>query len=202
MPSKHYSRLILRLGQLRKHLLPATFSATNVYTPQELDGARAYRVLAHAEIEHYVEIRVLEIAEAAFDRWKATTQPSKTLACFLTNVTGEQHGLPRKMGTTTTPITIAGKVLSQFRHSVLQNNGIRTENILRLLLPIGVAESEIDPVWIAVIDGFGASRGVAAHAASIKYSINPKDDHDSVSFVLTGLLDVDERLSKLKRSIR
>lgn len=54
-PSKRFIELKGRLVELRQNLLPVKFSATGDYTDIQMDHARGYRLLAHAEIESYLE---------------------------------------------------------------------------------------------------------------------------------------------------
>ncbi|WP_146604496.1 hypothetical protein [Rhodoplanes roseus] len=200
--SARYRQLASRIEGLRKLFLPVRFSNTGTYNADQLDKARAFRILTHAELEHYFEERVLEIAALSFNLWKTRLKPCASLACLLANVSGDRTSLPKKIGTNTTAITIAGKALAQFNHTVINNNGIRIANLLELLLPIGIDESTIDPVWLSVVDGFGAKRGLAAHTAAVTYQIDPKDELQTVKQIMSGVQDIDLALNAIKKNIR
>ena len=90
----------------------------------------------------------------------------------------------------------------QYKHSVTNNHGIRISNILRILLPVGVQETEIDAVWLSTTDGFGAKRGATAHSASITYTIDPQDDFKTVDQIMSGVRDLDLLLNQIKKTIR
>jgi len=200
--SVRFKALQRRIQELISRFLPPAFSATGVYSAEELDKARAFRMLAHAEIEHFLEDRALEIADAAFNLFKTASRASRPLVHILTNVVGEQEGLPSKPGTQRTALTIAGRGLGQYRHKMLHNNGIRTDNLMQILLPVGVLESELDSAWLSTTDGFGAKRGLTAHTSAVTHAIDPQDDHQTVQQIMTGMADVDEMLNEIKRKIR
>src|SRR6267143_3881061 len=189
--SARFKALQLRVRELRNRFLPANFSQSGHYSATELDNARAFRVLVHAELEHFFEERARDIAERAFDLLRTNSRPSRPIIHLLSNIIGDQHGLPSKLGTQTTALSVTGKVVAQYKHGITQNNGIRIPNILQILLPIGVLESEIDTVWLSTTDGFGAKRGATAHSASIMYTIDPQDDFQTVNQIMDGVRDLD-----------
>ncbi len=200
--SGRFKALQARVDELRNRFLPVSFSQSGNYTKAELDNARAFRMLVHAEIEHFFEERALDIADRAFDLLRTRYRPSRPIIHLLSNIVGDQQGLPSKLGTSTTPLSIAGKVLGQYKHDVTNNNGIRISNILEILLPIGVLETEIDAAWLATTDGFGAKRGATAHSASITYTIDPQDDFQTVSQIMNGVRDLDLLLNQIKKTLR
>lgn len=63
--SIRYKQLRARVAELKKHLLPNRFSPTGDYTDRQMDRARGYRILVHAEIESYIEDSVNEIIDLA-----------------------------------------------------------------------------------------------------------------------------------------
>lgn len=200
--SSRLKSLERRIVALRKAFLPAQFSPQGLYSDQVLDNARAFRVLVHAEIEHYIEDRALEIASGAFDLYAKKSRATHPLVCLLTNAQGEQPGLPKKLGTKLTALTAVGKLLGQYRYTLTHNHGIRTHNLLQILLPIGILESEIDVVWLSTTDAFGLKRGETAHSSSISSQIDPRDDYQTVQQVMAGLKDLDLLLNALKRKLR
>jgi hypothetical protein len=191
-----------RANSLRKQFMPATFSSTGNYTNQQLDNARAYRVLVHAEIEHFFEERVSEIADLAINLWKTRNKVSLPIACMLTNPGEMKMSLPNSLGTGITAQSLAGKIHTKFRSSVGNNHGIKIGNLLSLFLPVGILESDIDAGWISTIDGFGTQRGATAHSAHISYPINPQDDYNTVKQIIAGIKDIDVMLNKLRQSVR
>lgn len=188
-----------RLGFLRRKFLPYRFSPTATYSADQLDDARAYRLLAHAEIEFYFEQRVIEIAQLAFTKWRNRGHVCTVLLHIVCNISGDQSGLPKRLATNITANSIVQTSLGQFRHSISGNHGIRVQNILQLLLPVGIAEADIDPAWLATIDGFGVTRGLAAHSSAVTYTIDPRSDYDSIQAIIAGIRDIDALLNRLRR---
>jgi hypothetical protein len=200
--SGRFKALQTRISELRNRFLPVSFSQSGNYSPTELDNARAFRVLVHAEIEHFFEERALDIADRAFDLFKTKARVSRPIVHLLSNIVGDQHGLPSELGTPITALSITGKVVAQYKHGIAKNNGIRIPNMLRILLPIGVLEAEIDAAWLSTTDGFGAKRGAAAHSASIMYTIDPQDDYQIVNQIMAGIRDLDVLLNLIKQKLR
>ena len=200
--SADFKSLEKRIGTLRKHFLPVQFSKTGTYTPEQLDKARAYRLLAHAEFEEFIEKRASEIATEAVSLWELKRRHSRVVIHLVANQVGNAAGFPTARGSGVTAEVIVTKCLEQYKYAVRKNHGVRITNILSLLLPIGIDEAEIDPVWLATIDGFGADRGKAAHKAAVNYQIDPRSDFMVVSQIAEGLKEVDGLINTLKRSLR
>jgi hypothetical protein len=138
----------------------------------------------------------------AFDLLRAKYRQSRPIIHLLSNIVSDQKGLPSELGTPTTPLNIAGQVLGQYKRSDNNNHGIRISNILRILLPIGVRETEIDSAWLSTTDGFGAKREATEHSASITYTIDPQDDFQTVSQIMNGVRDLDLLLNQIKKTLR
>ena len=81
--SAKYTSLVKELYVLRSHLLPEKFDPTGTYPPEILTRATMFRVLAHAEIESYVEERSWETAMAAVNSWQQKKKTSRTLLGLL-----------------------------------------------------------------------------------------------------------------------
>src|SRR5690242_7123393 len=90
-----------RLRELRLHLLPSKFDPTGTYSPRVIDRARAYRLLAHAEIEACIEELVLDLVTAAYSAWEHDRRP-RTCLIALASFYDEKFraipdALPRKL---------------------------------------------------------------------------------------------------------
>ena len=77
--SKRFRILEQELKKLRKYFLPHQFDPLGNYSARQISLATAYRVLAHAEFESYLEDRVVEIATNALKIWKNNNQTTITL---------------------------------------------------------------------------------------------------------------------------
>lgn len=199
--SARYKHLETRFKELRKRFLPVRFSGIGAYTDEELDKARAFRMLVHAELESYFEERAIEIVDSAFQLWKLKSKASVPIVHLLTGVS-EVQGLPSELGTKTTALSITGSVVATYKKKISDNHGIRTSNLLRILLPIGVLEADLDAAWVATTDGFGGKRGATAHNTAIKYTIDPKDDFQTVNQIMTGVRELDLLLNAIRVKLK
>lgn len=200
--SEQFKKLQDRVGELRKRFLPRRYSKTGKYSVSQKDFAQAYSILVHAEVEHYLEQRALEIAGSAFDLWKKKGKASRPLVACLAARVGINDGLPKKIGTSTSVSSIAGKAWGHFRHLIINNNGVKSENILSMLLAIGLEEGEIDSAWLATMDGFGTKRGKMVHTSGVAYEINPADEYDTVKQIISGLKILDKKLNNIQKSLK
>ena len=64
-------------------MLPSKFSATSTYSDTQLDRARGYRLLVHAEIETYLEDRAQAVVNSAYTAWKVDSKPRHVITCLL-----------------------------------------------------------------------------------------------------------------------
>jgi len=78
-------------------------------------------------------------------------------------------------------------------------SGVREENVLKILLPAGIREHEIDSAWLATIDSFGRNRGSTAHKAGRPQTPpDPAAEFQAVQSIVEGLTPLDKRLSELR----
>lgn len=213
MPSTRYDTLKERVEALRNHLLPLPFEATGTYADEALVRTRtlSFRVLAHAELETYIEDRVVEIAKAAWKRWEGerhVTAPLLHLVGFCglalqappdTLAAPNQNQAKSWSDRIDVNERLKDIVQRYVRMVTLENHGIREPNLMAMLLPIGLRPFAIDPVFVDRLDDFGRSRGEAAHGSSIavQQSPDPKSEYDDVHVLLAELVKLDGRLNDL-----
>lgn len=211
--SPDFNQLVKRLKELRKHFLPAKFSPTATYTARQMDLARGYRILSHAEIEHFIEEIVVKVLRAKVGEWQANQKPSHLLICFLAcyhagwnAYEDDQNSDPLEPVSakkkTQAAQTSADKAVSlavnNFYEIVKRNHGIREKNLRQLLPPVGVGIDSLDPTWIRLIDSFGEERGNAAHkTARVQQQVDPKTEFDNLGQILVGLKKLDEMIFKI-----
>lgn len=210
--SLRYKDLRKELSLLRKHLLPRKFSRTGSYTQGVYTKTLAYRVLAHAEIEAYLEDRVTELYRTAISAFQTNGTVSKVLASMLA-FSGLTFEAPPDTISASQPTQAAkwdekiklSKKLSKagnaFSYAISSNNGIKEKNILSLLLPVGVESDEIDSLWLSTINSFGTERGLVAHSSQASYRTiqlpDPASELSRVNDLLRGLKDIDVILNRL-----
>lgn len=211
--SASFRQLEGSLRQLRRQLLPRQFDPTGTYPDRIIARARGYRVLAHAEIEHFIEQRVQEVVLHSLKEWKSSGTIRVTLVSLIA-FCGRMADVPPDTLLPTDPSAKKRHdeelhlelrlncAANSFFAAAKENHGIKEKNLLRLLLPIGVSPVDIDPTWLATMNSFGERRGEAAHASGnvgkVKHPPDPKTEFDLVVQVLKGLRDIDELLNNLK----
>lgn len=201
--SERFEALSSRLEVLRTRFLPADFSPTGEYSEEERDFALGYRVLVHAEIEAYLEDVCIETLGVCVTKWELDRKPRRTTEALLAYAEIAQPATPDTHADARLDRPIRARVsaakdayVNKVRRT---NHGIREQNILQLLLPVGVAEHELDPVWIGTLDAFGGRRGDTSHSAvSAQQPPSPSEELASVEQILSGLETVDALLGQLR----
>ena len=166
-----YQELRSELGRLRRHLLPAKFSPTGSYNDRILDRARAYRVLAHAEIESYLEDEVRDVLQFALRRWKTTGAMNKVLMSLVVAVrfgladdeSAELGVQPASIPRDTELHDFVKEAAKRAFQRIDSNNGVQERDLKKLLMLVGVRLSDLDSVWLVSMTTFGKERGQVAH---------------------------------------
>jgi RiboL-PSP-HEPN len=211
LQSFRFGILIQELDKLRKQFLPK-ISPTSIYSDKQLALTSAYRILAHAEIEAYLEDRAWEVVIDAKKNWDSTGQPCRTLISLIA-FSGSMMDVPPDTLTPTKAnkvvpterIKINKKVdlaINCFKRIIDQNHGVKEANLLALLLPIGIDSDDLDSALIATMNTFGEQRGMVAHSSATSKTVQPPDPPSELSTVqqiTKGLLQVDSLISNLKR---
>jgi hypothetical protein len=197
--SRRFSQLEQRLNVLREHFIPATFSETGSYEDRTLDHTRAFVVLAHAEMESYIEDRARSKAERALKQWRSSGLCSGILSHLLV-----YHSARTAKGQGWTPAMPSDenvrKAVSFYVSELGQNHGIKEHNVLSMLVPIGLAHRSISTTLLATLDSFGVLRGRVAHMSlKAHQAIDPKTSSDNVLVnILPDLVRLDESISRLR----
>lgn len=208
--SARFKEMRSRLKELRKHMLPTTFSPTGNYTERQQDHARGYRLLAHAEIEAYLEDVSRATVTEAIRRWKNGGQPSKPLIAFLTSyhsswsfndsISNEEiiQIAKSRVNVKESVDKVINLAQTQFMQRVKDNHGIKEKNFHVLIVPTGIDPSELDATWITNLNNFGSLRGTVAHNSKrATGQINPKDELNTVTSLVLGLEELDKRINQL-----
>lgn len=196
--SRKFRELSSRISRLRNHLLPKAFHPMGLYTERQIDRARAFRLLAHAEIESYLEDIAFDTANKAYDIWQQrglSTQPLIALVAFSEANSRDLTGKISLNNYDDLEGRIKRSINSFNSYTKGRNNGIKEADLLRLLLPIGITESDIDPVWLSTTNSFGGSRGETAHGSwRVTNPPDPQNEFNTVKQILQGLSDIDLKL--------
>lgn len=192
------AELELRLRELREALLPVKFSDTGTYPDRVFVRTRGYVLLAHAELEACLEDLVVDAAARAHSRWTTTRRATPAAISLLAFSETRPLPIPLKSGSGADLDARLRSARDRFcGYAKDRNHGLRERNILRLLLPIGFGESDIDSSWISTTDSFCRRRGDAAHQSGVAVRPDPRSELSTVRTILKGVRDIDGRLQKL-----
>lgn len=182
--------------------MPAEFSPTGEYSPRQRDRARGYRLLAHAEIESFLEDIAKDALTQRLGEWKASRKASELLLCLLASyqlgfASSEDDEAAiaalKKVQVKERVEEVLNAAASQYMKRVNENHGIRLDNLRRLLIPVGVDLPNLDATWVTNMDEFGKRRGELAHkAVGAQQNIDPLTEFQYVKDLLDGLSEVDE----------
>lgn len=194
--SRRFRELESRIDTITKHLLPKTKIRGN-YTKEEQDKIKSYLLLIHAEIESFFEDRVHHKINLAFKNWRTKRQRSMILLSVMAFRDEEISYKPFKNYKDIE--SRLDKALNSFNHYIkVKNHGIKEENILNLLLPLGIEENQIDSTWLATMESFGGLRGRIAHSsAKIKLTLDPVTEQSTVNLIMTEIKKLDFLINKL-----
>jgi hypothetical protein len=200
MPSQRYAAMVVRLAELRRNLLPAKWDATGTYAPRIYDRTLAFRMLAHAEFESFIEERALEHVDRAMKSWLAGARAHHCLLALVAYraAVGAEPSSILKPPQKPSP-DLRDRVESAFNEYSYyvrrKNNGIKEVNLLRILLPLGIAEADIDQQWLATTEAWATSRGQSAHSTGkVQVQPDPKHEFNTVKDIKDGFRGIDKLL--------
>jgi hypothetical protein len=194
--------------------LPFKFDPTGSYRHplRVTTHALSFRVLAHAEVETYLEDRALEVATTALHAWE--TQRFVSLVTFhLIGFSGKSVDLPpdtlfttdlNKMKDWPTRTTIDDRfarcVADFYKRVRLENHGVKEKNIMEMFVPIGFDMTKCDALFLQTMSIFGEARGNVAHTSGkshVQKAVDPRDEYTALLNILIGLEPIDVELDRL-----
>ncbi|MGW5063574.1 HEPN domain-containing protein [Streptomyces sp. NPDC004096] len=201
MPSTRFDELERRVAELRTHLLPKAFDPTGSYDDMVYEHTRAFRVLAHAEFESFIEDRCIEVVNDAFKQWVSSGRISTSLLAVVA-YKESLHAIPESLDDASQKkkyLDLTARVeaaKNDFNRYVrTKNNGIKAKNILRMLMPLGFTEKEIDSAWLSTTETWATARGDSAHkTAKMQVRPDPHHEWDTVEEILKGFRDLDGQM--------
>lgn len=190
------------VAKLRQELLPRRFDPTGNYTAPQRTRAAGYRLLVHAEIEYCLERIAIRAAQRAVEHWKCG-KVGLTPITLLTYVSSTKN----IFNVSLTPLSSLPDLIEELKsardnfvhYARSSNMGVRKSNVLRLLLPVGIRESEIDQPWLQQIDEFGQNRGSIAHSppGRVTQPVDPKGEYEVVTDIIEGIRVIDQALEQM-----
>lgn len=130
----------------------------------DVDKLAAFRLLAHAEIEEFLESKAregLETLKSALSAPGFTVRNSPGLFT-LANALGEALAVSWPFDPTTFKKD-AGKLIDAAEKAISNNNGVKGPSFFQLSIIAGKMPDEVDPSLGASLSSYGQSRGDVAH---------------------------------------
>lgn len=206
--SLHHA-LMQSIERLRQALLPDPFDPTGSYIrPEDVHlRAAAFRVLAHAELEAFVEDLAKGLFQTAWSAWTTHNLPSRVLLGLLA-FSGQNHQAPpgslKEQGGEFEISPILERSKNAWYYYFNNNNGLKEKNILRLLLPLGVSAADIDPTLLLDLSSYGSARGEVAHTSSLKVKsfIDPETEYRFTLRLAGGLIQLSNLVESHSQNVR
>jgi hypothetical protein len=209
--SRRWKSLERQVGALRGHFLPDPFDPLGHYADAKRVQAhtRAFLVLGHAEIETFLEEWAKEIARACEQVWTTankTTSPFTYLVATLSERIAVPDSLSGGTGKDSpTRLSEASiKLFQRYYKGVKDNHGVKEQNVLALLGPLGVPASALGSTLLPNLNSLGTLRGEHAHqsARAVQSVLDPETEHGRVMRLIGELQALDAWLVRYRRQIR
>jgi hypothetical protein len=187
-----------QLEELSSALLAINPTAT--YARDEYLKARAFVVLAHGVIEDYLEGICLEVVDGALKSFNADGRP-RTALLALVHYTGT-GAVPDSYGGGPWGLRQGlGASRQRLFKWAADNNGIKEKDVLRLLLPTGLKETDMTGAWLEAMSDLGEMRGRVAHRGHplrAQTPVDPKDALDHIEAITPTMCRLDAKLVALR----
>jgi hypothetical protein len=196
--SRRLNQLLTRIAFLEHNILPAERLDGN-YTNVERDLIKSYLLLVHAEIEAYFEDRAKEKVNKALTKWSTNRQKSSCLKAVLA-FSGNDISYDNVKKTDSNDIEYRiNRAVNHFLSLVNKNNGVKQNDIINLIIPIGIEMSELDNTWLNTMESFGSTRGNIAHnSIAVQTALDRNTEKDRIN---TQIIPEIERLDQLIQKI-
>lgn len=194
--TQHYKDLVLSVDFLKNNILPVN-NTSGQYTQKEKLHIRAFKFLAHAEFETYLENICQDVINATLNNTnpKSKQKVEATVVNFHSIATEKRH---------TNGITI-NSALKAYAQIIKKNHGIKEKNIFSMFMPIGINFEKIDSMLLLALDNFGEVRGKIAHNTfnhqqlGLSMLNDPSVEYGEVANIIVALASIDLKVRQLLR---
>jgi hypothetical protein len=211
MTSTRYQVLRDNVDALRGALLPDTFEPTGEYENHSRVSLRSlsFRLMAHAEIEGYLEDAAHALFSEGWSIWSSSRAPSRVVLALLAYSAVTTFVPPDRLRGSTVQKTYDDfnvpieKAQSVWRRRHKNSHGIKEEHVLGLLLPLGISATDLDPTLLADMSSYGSERGEAAHASQVRVQsfVDPKVEFDRLVSLVNDLSSIDAALEAAQQDL-
>lgn len=189
MPCRHIPALRTRIAALRAKFVDAQLATERAdpltFTP-DIDNLAAFRLLAHAEFEEYLETKArdgLHDIEVAFRRGQNTVRQNLNVLVIAISLSRQ---LRFELPDWSTDVT---ELLRAAREWIAKNNGIKDASFTMLSVFSGKMPDEVDGALSASLSTYGSSRGDVAHRSATRVATiqAPSVEAKAVDDLVDGL---------------
>lgn len=160
-----YFRFLTEIVILRNAMLghPAQFKNIIAPSSQEAHKSAAFLVCCHATIESFIEWRAMEVASTHLDKYRSNGLISPCIVSLLQYSGLEMKRPPQTLTKKQTYSTIdpdltrrelINRCYKQYVDGLDDNNGIKTKNLHKILIPLGVDMAKLDNQWLHDMDSY------------------------------------------------
>lgn len=168
----------------------------NLYTSADFVNAVAYRLLASAALEEFVERRCIEIAQSGSDRL-SKSRPSSTGRALVMWARFADHRSPRSVliheNDAIADLSEAARAYIAYAKHVKRNHGISGDDLKSLALPLGIRDSQLPDVLTASLDDLANKRNPASHTV-VRTRSEPEAEVKTLRQVMGPLRQFDSDL--------
>lgn len=183
-------------------------------TQYEVDRLHSFRLLAHSEIQSFVEgvaENLLAVTERVLGVRGQLTHAGHHLVVYsrVLNLADRRNSKdssypPFRLHQARTEVlhdrSLMENAVRAHRRRIADNNGVKASNLRRLLMPLGFREYSFRPGLLDLLDAFGSARGKVAHNTGVIGAIQlPSGSAElaAVQQILPGLLALDNFSARL-----
>lgn len=205
--ARNFRSLNIRLNSLSQGLQVAGVPACQ----RDVDRIHAFRLLAHAEIQSYMEdivSRVLAVSSEALTLHNRVTHGAHHLMVFheilklssKQSASGATYPYFDRLSIMGISLQEYEKAANAHRNRIKRNNGVKAADIRTLFGPLGYRDNWFRPGFLDQMNAFGEARGNVAHqSGAIGASLWPtaSSELSVVRSLYPGLADLDRYGSRV-----
>lgn len=198
--TSYLSLLIRREKTLQKRLI-SNRVIKHPLTDLSQDMLRTYRLLVHAEIEHYLEKISIEAINKAKAKWNTHKKPSTALLTIVAYSNCNFPNVPSALSEISSKNDLnyrLNQAVNSCLGAVKRNNGIKETDIIPILVRLGVDYNKISQTLLNNLSSYGSLRGEVAHNSyKVVSLIDPINEKDMVKRIIDELNDIDKLINAL-----
>lgn len=163
----HYRHLSVRFADLKSKFLDSEINAENADPANfkaDLDKIAAFRLLLHAEVEHFLESKALEKLDALASLldgggvWQRENPHALSMYCLVAfNLPANKEPSDESLR------SHFSEVIDKARSMIKENNGIKEKSFALLSVFSGKCLDEVDSTTSSLLNSYGKERGEVAH---------------------------------------